>query len=285
MKRIALWLTIIAVSGQVFTQDVRPGAHAVSGTPAYLGFDRNNYPGDQNLKVLRQTFSYTGFWLNHPPSAKTNTWSGKRRALQSAGFGFLVLFNGRLFNELKSVSNASKLGESDARAARAAAQGEGFPAETIIFLDQEQGGRMLPEQKAYIYAWVDGVTAGHFRAGIYCSGISAAKEGGEDVVTADDIRQNAGARKIAYWITNDTCPPSPGCAFPKKAPSPADSGIPFADIWQFAQSPKRPAVAATCPANYNPDGNCYPPGIGVAEHLHIDVNTATTADPSHGRNR
>jgi len=253
--------------------------------PAYLGLDRNNYPGDQNLKVLRQTFSYTGFWLNHPPSAKTNTWSGKRKTLQSAGFGFLVLFNGRLFNELKSVSYASKLGRSDAQNAVAAARREGFPGGTIIFLDQEQGGRMLPEQKAYIYAWMDGVTAGGFRAGIYCSGISAEKEGGENIVTANDIRQNAGARKIVFWVTNDACPPSPGCAFPKRAPSPADSGIAFADVWQFAQSPRRPEVAASCPANYNSDGNCYPPEISVAQHLHIDVNTATTADPSHGRSR
>jgi hypothetical protein len=144
---------------------------------------------------------------------------------------------------------------------------------------------MLPEQKAYIYAWMDGIAASGFSAGIYCSGISAAKEGGEDVVTADDIRQNAGARNIVFWVTNDACPPSPGCAFPKKAPNPADSGIRFADVWQFAQSPKRPEVAASCPANYNSDGNCYPPGISAAQHLHIDVNTATTADPSHGRSR
>jgi len=284
VKRISLWLTIVAASGNVFAQGVPPGAHAVSSASSYLGFDRNNYPGDQNLKVLRQTFSYTGFWLNHPPSARTNTWSGKRKTLQSAGFGFLVLFNGRLFNELKSVSYAGKLGKADAQTAVAAARREGFPAKTIIFLDQEQGGRMLPEQKAYIYAWVDGVTAGGFATGIYCSGISAAKEGGEDIVTADDIHQNAGARKIVFWVTNDACPPSPGCAFPKKVPSPADSGIPFADVWQFAQSPKRPAVAASCPANYNPDGNCYPPEISVMQRLHIDVNTATTPDPSHGRN-
>lgn len=284
MKRIAL-LLIITVCGMASAQNGGSSAQSkAAGITAYLGFDRNNYPGDQNLKVLRQTFSYTSFWLNHPPSAKTNTWSGKRRSLQSAGFGFLVLFNGRLFNELKSVSYATQLGKSDARAAVAAARREGFPAGTIIFLDQEQGGRMLPEQKAYIYSWVDGVAAGDFGAGIYCSGISAQKEGGENIVTADDIRQNAGERKITYWVTNDACPPSPGCVFPKKAPSPADSGIRFADVWQFAQSPKRPDVAASCPA-YNPDANCYPPGIDVAKRLHIDVNTATSADPSYGRRR
>jgi hypothetical protein len=284
VKQVACVLMIAAFAAS-FAGTANSQSNPSTNPSAYLGFDRNNYPGDQDLKILRETFSYTGYWLNAPPSARINTWSGKRLKLQSAGFGFLVLFNGRLFSELKSVSYATKLGKSDARAALAAARREGFPARTIIFLDQEQGGRMLPEQKAYIYAWVDGVTEDGFQAGIYCSGISAAKEGGEDIVTADDIRKNAGARKIVYWVTNDACPPSPGCAFPKRAPSPADAGIPFAEVWQFAQSPKRPEVAASCPANYNRDGNCYPPGIDVGERLHIDVNTATSADPSHGRTR
>jgi len=282
VKTIALTIAVIVA---ISVGTARPQSAPATNAPAYLGFDRNNYPGDQNLKILRQTFSYSGFWLNHPPSARSNTWSGKRKTLQSAGFGFLVLFNGRLFNELKSVSYATKLGKSDAQVAVSAARREGFPSGTIIFLDQEQGGRMLPEQKAYIYAWVDGVAAGGFGSGIYCSGISAAKEGGEDIVTADDIRQGAGARKIVFWVTNDACPPSPGCAFPKRVPTAADSGTAFADVWQFAQSPKRPEVAARCPANYNSDGNCYPPDISVAQHLRIDVNTATTADPSHGRTR
>ncbi len=176
------------------------------------------YPGDENLQLLRETFSYAGFWLNPPPGEKTNTWSGKRQPLQSAGFGFLVLFNGRLYTALKTLPNAAKLGKSDAQTAIASARREGFPSGAIIFLDQEEGGRMLPEQKAYIYAWVDGVAAGGFRAGIYCSGIAAMEDGG--VVTAEDVRQNAAGRKIAYWVANDACPPSPGCAFPKRPPSP-----------------------------------------------------------------
>ena len=256
---------------------------AAQDTPSYLGFDRNNYPGDQNLKALHRTFSYTGFWLNHPPSAKTNTWSGKRKKLESAGFGFLVLFNGRLYADLKNVARAGWLGRSDARAAVTAARREGFPARTVVFLDQEQGGRMLPEQKAYIYAWVDGVIAGGFRAGVYCSGIAAPEDGGGKIVTADDIRQNAAGRKIVFWVANDACPPSPGCAFPRKPPKPTDSGSIFAEVWQFAQSPKRTDVAADCPANYHPDGNCYPPGVDLRQRLHLDVETATSADPSHGR--
>ena len=70
---------------------------------SYLGFDRNQYPGDNNLKTLRQTFSYAGYWLNNPPGETSNTWAGHRAAVESAGFGFLVLFNGRLYADLKSV--------------------------------------------------------------------------------------------------------------------------------------------------------------------------------------
>jgi Domain of unknown function (DUF1906) len=246
----------------------------------YLGFDRNRYPGDQNLKVLHETFSYTGYWLNNPPGENTNSWVGKRQILQSAGFGFLVLFNGRLDKQLRR--NPAVLGRTDGQAAVTLAHREGFPANTTIFLDIEEGGRMLPEQKAYIYAWVDAVNVAGFRAGVYCSGIPAREDKKTTVVTATDIRENAQGRKITYWVTNDVCPPSPGCSFAIPPPRPADSGIDFADVWQFAQSPRRKDFAAQC-HNYHRDANCYPPGIDPASRLHVDVNTATSPDPSSAR--
>ena len=256
------------------------GTQFRSAQAAYLGFDRNTYPGDANLKTLHQTFSYTGYWLNNPPGEKTNTWTGHRPAVESAGFGFLVLFNGRLYAELKSVAFATKRGKSDAQAAAAAARREGFPAHTILFLDQEQGGRMLPEQKAYIYSWVDGIIAAGFRAGIYCSGIPSPDD--QNVVTAEDIRANATGRQIVYWAINDSCPPAPGCIFPKAPPSPAQSGVSFAEVWQFAQSPQRVEVAGRC-FGYTHDANCYPPGLSPAQQLNVDLNTATSPDPSNGR--
>jgi Domain of unknown function (DUF1906) len=256
------------------------GVHAQTST--YLGFDRNTYPGDADLRALRQTFSYTGYWLNNPPGERANTWAGHRAAVEGAGFGFLVLFNGRLYAELKTVAQATLMGRSDAQAATAAARREGFPARTVIFLDQEQGGRMLPEQKAYIYAWVDGVITAGFRAGIYCSGIASKDDG--NVVTAEDIHESAGGRQIVYWAINDACPPAPGCAFPARPPTPAQSRVRFADVWQFAQSPQRKDVAGRC-TNYNRDGNCYPPGFSAAQGLPVDVNSATSSDPSHGRTK
>lgn len=251
-------------------------------TSTYLGFDRNDYPGDSNLRLLHQTFAYTGYWLNNPPGESSNSWVGHRAAVEKAGFGFLVLFNGRLYAQLKTEANGQRLGRSDARAAASSARREGFPRGTIIFLDQEQGGRMLPEQKAYIYAWVDGVTAAGFHAGIYCSGIPNADD--NDVVTAEDIRQGAGKRDITYWAIDDACPPAPGCSFLEHPPKPAESGVAFAEVWQFAQSPQRKDVAAHC-TNYSHDGNCYPPGTLPAQGLHVDLNSATSADPSYGRTR
>jgi hypothetical protein len=259
----------------------------LSAQSTFLGFDRNKYPGDASLKILKQTFSYAGYWLNTPPGESANTWAGHRAAIESAGFGFLVLFNGRLYAQLKTVANAQRLGKSDAAAAVASAKREGFPAKTIIFLDQEQGGRMLPEQKAYIDSWVDRVTVAGFRAGVYCSGQPALDDG--NVVTAVDIREHAGdsasgqnaTRDITYWITNDACPPAPGCAVSQHPPSPMQSGVSFAEVWQFAQSPQRKDVAGRC-SNYNHDGNCYAPG-GEVLGLNIDLNAATSPDPSHAR--
>jgi Domain of unknown function (DUF1906) len=245
---------------------------------SYLGFDRNDYPGDQNLAALRRTFSFAGYWLNPPPGAKSNTWTGKRIALKDAGFGFLVLFNGRLDAEL--TKNAGAVGRSDAEAALTAARHEGFSEGTVIFLDQEEGGRMLPEQKAYIYAWVDAVNAGGFRAGIYCSGISV-PEGTAHVTTAEDIRERAGPRQIIYWIVNDACPPSPGCTFPRNSPRPSASGISFASVWQFARSPRQKEFAQGC-SNYAPDGNCYAPEL-PEKRIHVDLESAESDDPSAGR--
>jgi hypothetical protein len=275
MRRLVLLVVAVCAALTIFTP------HAVGANSSFLGFDRNEYPGDQNLKALRLTFSYAGYWLNNPPGSDANTWTGKRETLEAAGFGFLVLFNGRLYRELGKVAHASELGRADAERAAKAASGESFLPQTIIFLDQEEGGRLLPEQKAYLFAWVDGVSQAGFRAGIYCSGIAATEKSGDSVITAEDIRQSAGARPITYWVTNDACPPSLGCTIPQRLPSPVASGVAFAEVWQFAQSPKRKDVAASC-KGYHPDGNCYAPG-GAELGLHLDLNSAVSPDPSHGR--
>jgi hypothetical protein len=247
-----------------------------SHAPAtYLGFDRNRYPGDDVLPALRNTFRFTSYWLNSPPGESSNTWKGKRALLKSRGFGFLVLFNGRTYEQLKAPADAVAQAMNDGESAVAAAKNEGFPAGTVIFLDQEQGGRLLREQRAYLHSWVDAVNRAGYRAGVYCSGVPFTEASGETVITAEDIRRNAGNRIIMYWVANDACPPSPGCAL--RTPPPRSSGVPFARVWQFAQSPRRAQFASGC-ANYAADSNCYAPGT----QIFVDLDAADSPDPSRG---
>ena len=237
------------------------------------------------MKTLRETFAFTGYWLNDPPGANQNTWAGHRRTVQDLGYGFLLLFNGREYAYLKKSGDAARVGKADAAAAVSSAQREGFPKGAIIFLDQEQGGRMLPEQRTYILAWVDAVVRGGYRAGVYCSGIPFRESAGVSVVTASDIRDNAGGRDIHFFVSNDQCPPAPGCVFPKPAPGSDKSGVSFAEAWQFAQSPRRPEMTASCKQTYATDGSCYPPGAASGAKTYIDVDTAKSADPSQARVR
>jgi hypothetical protein len=256
---------------------------SVAASRSFLGFDRNGYPGDEALPSLRKAFSFVGYWLNAPPDATSNTWAGKRVILRQSGFGFLVLFNGRTDSQLRLPNRAPALGASDAHVAVEDALREGFSKNTIIFLDQEEGGRLLPEQRSYLFAWIDGVIASGFHAGVYCSGMPASEGNGKFVVTADDIRDHAEGRKISFFVYNDACPSSPGCAYRGEPPSPSDSGVIFASVWQFAQSPRRHEFTARCSSTYSRDGKCYPPVAGPAGSIFVDLNSATSSDPSDGR--
>jgi len=278
---------LVVAVGAGWTRGRGAGQTGTAGAAqsSYLGFDANDYPGDAALAGLRRTFAFAGYWLNAPPGGSTKPWTGKREILRRAGFGFLVLFNGRLQRDLRNPSRATMLGKGDAASAAQAARREGFPLGTTIFLDQEEGGAMEAEQMAYIEAWVKGVRAAGFRTGIYCSGMPAAAGKGVLVTTAADIRARfeprGAAEGIAFFVYNDACPPSPGCAYAKEPPSPAASGIAFASVWQFAQSPRRRKYTGACSGTYGRDGNCYAPGQGPGTPF-LDIESARTEDPSGG---
>lgn len=274
---LAMGLALSSSSGEQLAASARENA------AVYLGFDRNDYPGDATLDALRATFDFSGYWLNAPPGESSTTWKGKREILREHGLGFLVLFNGRLDKELRDLrlsGDAAHLGASDAKEAASTARAEGFPPGTVIFLDQEEGGRLLPEQREYLYAWIDGANASGYRAGVYCSGMPDKSDA--RVITAEDIRKNAGGRAISFFVYNDACPPSPGCVFSAKGLEPAQSGLPFANVWQIAQSPRRENLTAHCRRTYAADGNCYPPGLAT-QGIFVDVDVAMSADPSYAR--
>jgi len=254
---------------------------SVTPPRAYLGFDRDLYPGDAAFSTLRKTFAFTGYWLSPPPTEKTTTWIGKRDFLRNSGFGFLVLFRGRDSHEFKKASDGLTKGSLDAETAVAAAKREGFPEGTIIFLDLEEGGRLSATYHPYLHAWFDGLARTGYRAGVYCSGMPVKESGEVTILTADDIRANSGSREYVFFVFNDACPPSPGCVFPSEAPSVATSGVAYAQAWQYAQSPRRKEFTARCPTGYNQNGNCYSPHDAPLE-WDLDADTAASADPSNG---
>ena len=261
-------------------------------TGTYAGFDANEYPGDALLPALRKQFAFTGYWLNNPPGADHNPWAGKRAVLVKNGFGFAVVFNGRLDKEIlaakKRGQSPAAFGRADGAAAIAAAHREGFPPRTVLFLDQEEGGRMLEEQAGYLLAWTEAIAASNYSPGVYASG-QPVNDGKDDhgkpvfITTIQDIRQQVAAKHlhaVAFWVAQDACPPAPGCVVKANPPAPDVSGTLDAAAWQYAQSPRRPEITHACAATYNRDGNCYVPGL---TNFELDLSSSTSPDPSHGR--
>ncbi|MFC6645406.1 glycoside hydrolase domain-containing protein [Granulicella cerasi] len=255
-----------------------------SGNPN-LGFDRNDYPGDETMAAMRSQFGFTGYWLNNPPGADSNSWKGKRALLRAQGWGFLVLANGRLDAEIlkaqKKGTSAAELGRKDAAQAVAAAKAEAFPANTILFLDQEEGGRLLDEQAAYLLAWTESVSTSGFKAGVYASAQPVSDAPGTTITTVRDIRTRVTAQHlhtVAIFAAQDQCPPAPGCTTAAKPISSVNE--PDVIAWQYAQSPRRPEITQSCGKTYSSDGNCYAPGF---PGVFLDMNIATSSDPSHGR--
>ena len=250
-----------------------------------VGFDRNDYPGDTTMAAMRSSFAFTGYWLTNPPGEAANSWRGKRETLKGQGWGFLVLANGRLDAEILKAQKAgtapAALAEQDAAIAVAAAKSEGFPAHTIVFLDQEEGGRLLDEQAAYLLAWTEAVAATEYKPGVYASGQPVSDEPGTTITTIRDIRARVKKdhlHEIAMFDAQDTCPPAPGCTLAAKPLK--DAGEPDLVAWQYSQSPRRPEITKSCAKTYAADGNCYAPGF---PKVFLDMDLASSSDPSHGR--
>ncbi|NYF88107.1 DUF1906 domain-containing protein [Tunturiibacter empetritectus] len=251
----------------------------------YIGFDSNDYPGDEALPALSRHFAFVGYWLNNPPGERQNGWIGKRETLVRNGFGFLVLFNGRLEAEIKkekrSGTSPASLGTKDATAAVVAAHRQNFAANTIIFLDQEEGGRLTEDQSAYLLAWTEAVAHLGYLPGVYGSGQPVGDGPGKTITTVQNIREQVAAQHlhhIVIWAYQDACPPANGCSL--KPPPLDSSGTPDIAVWQYAQSPRRKEITAACGKTYAADGNCYTPDL---PNFPLDLSVSSSADPSHGR--
>src|SRR5436853_2995941 len=102
-KVTKLFLAALMVSAALFAfgAQSRVCSAPEESEKKYLGFDRNNYPGDDALPILRKTFAFSSYWISPPPGEKSNTWTRKRELLCSRGFGFVVLYQGPVAANLK----------------------------------------------------------------------------------------------------------------------------------------------------------------------------------------
>jgi Rv2525c-like, glycoside hydrolase-like domain len=253
-------------------------APQTSAPLAYLGFDRNDYPGDTALPILRKSFSFAGYWLSPFPGGNSNSWSGKRELLRSQGFGFALLFAGPTSGQLRDDPYTLKRVAEDTRTAAAAARREGFPPGSIIFLDVEEGGRLPSTYFTYLRLWASELSRLGFRAGIYCSSIPIDEGEGHMLITSDFIRKQIEPTELVYWVYNDACAPSLGCVVPQNPPPPSRSGVTYARIWQFVRSPRDRQTASHC-SGYAKNGHCYAPG-DTAHSWFLDINSSSSADPS-----
>ena len=260
-------------------------ASAGSGSGGYVGFDRNEYPGDGTMAGMKKQFAFVGYWLTVPPGAMFNQWVGKRELLKQQGWGFLLLANGRFEAEIKKAQKAgtapADLGRKDAGVAVAAAKSEGFPKRAIVFLDQEEGGRLTDVQAAYLLAWTEAVAGSDYRPGVYASGQKTQDDPGVWIDTVEDIRdrvKKGGLHEVAIFDAQDQCGPAPGCTL--KAKPLAEAGEPDVIAWQYSQSPRRPEITKSCAKTYASDGNCYAAGF---PKVFLDMDVARSGDPSEGR--
>lgn len=281
-RTIGFLSLFLSVPLALCVSDLLPPSNQQNTQQTHLGYDRNDYPGDDALPALRQTFSFTSYWLSAPPGEKRNTWAGKRALLREKGFGFLLLFKARESRKIKSTEDAHRKAEIDAAQAAGQAGREGFGLGSTIFLDIEEGGRLPSAYHDYIRAWATMINLSSFHAGVYCSAIPVTEGPNTSITTAQDIQAHLDVQKVTFWVYNDACPPSPGCVFPQTPPEPRQSGYKDAQIWQYAQSPRRKLLTAQCSATYAADDNCY--GPGDAQHKwYLDADVANSADPSDGR--
>jgi hypothetical protein len=276
---IFLFILLLASSGiAVCFAKLDSHASRSAEVHSYLGFDRNQYPGDAALPLLRKSYTFASYWLSAPPGEKINSWTDKRTLMEAQGFGFLLLYQGRTPGQLPYKKDSIEAGLADAKSAAAAARREGFREGSVIFLDVEEGGRFFDGYHAYLRSWAETLAKEKFRPGIYCSGIVVDEGEGSTIISADDIRAHIGVANVVYWVYNDACPPSPGCDVPQNPPAPSAGGVAYASVWQYVRSPREKKVARHC-RGYAKDGNCYAPG-DAAHKWFLDENIATTSDPS-----
>ncbi len=214
------------------------------------------------------------YWLSPPPLEKTNTWRRPARTITFARIRLFASVPRPSESRTQERSGSGRRRELSTRATRLPPQrAKAFQRKRSFFSILKKAAACPRRITLICTPGLEGLAEAGYRSGAYCSGIPIKEEPGVTITTADDIRAHAPSADFVYFVFNDVCPPSPGCTFPQNPPAPATSGIPYAALWQYAQSPRRMERTAHCAPGYHADGNCYAPG-DTAHAWFLDADTA-----------
>ena len=205
-------------------------------------------------------YKWSGYYLP-APCHRDPSWSGKRAFLEGLGFGIAVIYVGQqTFDDVPDILAdrigaidvpdiladrigaidvpdaiapatatvtcsrtllTSDQGNADAQDAIAKASAEGFPPQTVIFLDVEHMDSVTTAMDSYYRAWAKTVIASKYRPGVYVH-----KSNAPTIYAGySEIFHEAGVTASPrFWLTTQT-----GFSLDKK---PTDIGYPFANLWQ-----------------------------------------------------
>jgi len=219
----------------------------------HAGFDSMIYPGDDFMQLLwdNTNLAWTAFYLAPAPSQPYPGWMNKVQILSGMGWGFAPLYVGQQAQGPGSKILTSLQGVFDAINAASLAQKAQFPAQSVIYLDMEQGPPLQQPAIDYYGAWVQGLFDQGIYPGVYCSFLLAAQ------LMAIDARPIVWTYKIAY--------PKKAYRDPLPTPDPSNSGYYGASIWQFAQG---------CSIQVQDSGSA------LRTFAPVDFDSAGTTDPS-----
>lgn len=226
--------------------------------PNFPGFDSDQYPGDENMGILklRTNLAWCAFYLAPAPAHRDDGWMAKRSLLASQGWGFAPVFVGRQLNE--ALAGGGQIIPEGQEARAGAADGllcadlmarAGFEPKRWVYLDIENGPPMEKGQVMYVRSWALSVRARGFQPGIYCSHL-----------LADGMVSLAPGARVWTVKVPDTAEHDAshyGKSFP--IPDPHAGGFQYAFMWQFEQN-----------AVINVDGLI----------LTVDLDVAVLRDPS-----
>jgi len=136
--------------------------------PNVYGMDTSDFPGHAVLGWYWANcgFRYTGFYVAPAPRHPNQSWMSQRDELAAAGWGFLPVYVGLQINASGlSTANGAQHG-NDAATLMTNAK---FHAQTICYLDLEDGTEPSGNYAGYISAWVTALQSEGCVPGIYCS--------------------------------------------------------------------------------------------------------------------